>query len=88
MIRDLAPTAKPDVLIERWRQVLEADERVAACWLEGSFAEGVADAFSEWTCTSPWTTSASGCLRRSDWMRSAASLLSSPSTTTTGVTIN
>jgi predicted nucleotidyltransferase len=34
-------------LIERAREILQADERVIACWLEGSFARGNADAWSD-----------------------------------------
>jgi predicted nucleotidyltransferase len=34
-------------LITRAHEILEADERVLACWLEGSFARGSADAWSD-----------------------------------------
>jgi len=40
-------TAVQDRLIERACEVLEADERVLACWLEGSFGRGTADAWSD-----------------------------------------
>ena len=40
-------TALQEELIERARQILEDDERVAACWLEGSFASGTADTWSD-----------------------------------------
>ena len=40
-------TEVQDALIERARKVLEADDRIIACWLEGSFARGNADAWSD-----------------------------------------
>ena len=40
-------TAEQERVIDQARQVLEADPRVAACWLEGSFAAGTADAWSD-----------------------------------------
>ena len=41
------PTAIHDGVIKRAVEVLERDERVAACWLEGSLARGTADAWSD-----------------------------------------
>jgi predicted nucleotidyltransferase len=40
-------TEAQDALIESARRVLESDDRVIACWLEGSFARGNADAWSD-----------------------------------------
>jgi predicted nucleotidyltransferase len=40
-------TEAQESLIVRAREVLEADERVIACWLEGSFARGNADEWSD-----------------------------------------
>jgi len=40
-------TEAQEGLIARAREVLKADERVIACWLEGSFARGNADAWSD-----------------------------------------
>jgi predicted nucleotidyltransferase len=40
-------TETQENLIARAREVLEADERVIASWLEGSFARGSADAWSD-----------------------------------------
>ena len=40
-------TAQQERLIERAGTLLQEDRRVAACWLEGSFASGSADAWSD-----------------------------------------
>jgi predicted nucleotidyltransferase len=40
-------TAVQESVIARALEVFEADERVLACWLEGSFARGTADAWSD-----------------------------------------
>lgn len=44
---DRVATEAQESLIERARKVLEADPRVIACWIEGSFARGNADAWSD-----------------------------------------
>ena len=40
-------TEVQEALIERAQKVLEEDDRIIACWLEGSFARGNADAWSD-----------------------------------------
>ncbi len=40
-------TEVQEAVIHGAREVLEGDERVAACWLEGSFASGTADPWSD-----------------------------------------
>jgi predicted nucleotidyltransferase len=40
-------TETQEALIARTREVLKADKRVIACWLEGSSARGNADAWSD-----------------------------------------
>lgn len=40
-------TVEQERVIDEARRVLEADRRIAACWLEGSFASGTADAWSD-----------------------------------------
>jgi hypothetical protein len=44
---DTVDTAAQEDLIREATAVMEADERVLACWLEGSFAAGAADAWSD-----------------------------------------
>lgn len=47
-VRPSTQTTQPlEALIEEARRVFEADERVIACWLEGSFAAGSPDPWSD-----------------------------------------
>lgn len=40
-------TAQQESIISGAQLILETDQRLVACWLEGSFASGAADAWSD-----------------------------------------